>query len=191
MKQSLRAKRMEKHHRRLGGSSKLNLTSLMDIFTILVFFLLINSDDVEVLQNNDTIDLPESTSEQKPDTTLLILANGEDLLVNSQAIAKVPDLLNREATEIDELAEELAYRAQKAGPLTELEQKKGRAVTIMGDSSIPYELLKKIMTTCAANDYRDMSFAVAKVAAPETDLGGDLPEDVGIDANLGTTGEGS
>ena len=191
MKQSLRAKRMAKHHRRLGGGSKLNLVSLMDIFTILVFFLLVNSDDVEVLQNNDTIDLPESTSEQKPDATLLILANGDDLLVNTQAIAKVPDLLNRDESEIEELAKELNYRAKKAGPLTELEQEKGRAVTIMGDSSIPYELLKKIMTTCAANDYRDMSFAVAKVAGPEGELDGDLPEDLGIDADLGSSGEGS
>lgn len=165
MKQSLRAKRMAKHHKRMGASSKLNLVSLMDIFTILVFFLLINSDEVEVLQNNEAIELPESVAEQKPDTTLVIMANGNDLLVNSRAIAKVPNLLASADDEIKILAQELKYQAERAGPLTELEQEKGRAVTIMGDAQIPYALLKKIMATCAANDYRDISFAVSRIPA--------------------------
>lgn len=55
MKQSLRAKRMAKHHRRLNQAPKMNLVSLMDIFTILVFFLLVNSSDVEVLQTDKSI----------------------------------------------------------------------------------------------------------------------------------------
>ena len=40
---SARAKRMERHHQRAKGGSSLNLVSLMDIFTILVFFLLVNA----------------------------------------------------------------------------------------------------------------------------------------------------
>ncbi len=177
MKQSLRAKRMAKHHKRTGGQSKLNLVSLMDIFTILVFFLLINSDDVEVLQNNDAIELPESISEQKPDTTLVIMASNEDLLVNGRSLAKVEDILASDDLEIQVLANELIYLAERAGPLTELEEDKGRAVTIMGDSAIPYALLKRIMSTCAANEYRDISMAVSQVAANDpiaqdaTDLG--------------------
>ncbi len=177
MKQSLRAKRMAKHHKRTGGQSKLNLVSLMDIFTILVFFLLINSDDVEVLQNNDAIELPESVSEQKPDTTLVIMASNEDLLVNGRSLAKVEDILASDDLEIQVLADELIYLAERAGALTELEEDKGRAVTIMGDSTIPYALLKRIMSTCAANEYRDISMAVSQVAASDpiaqdgTDLG--------------------
>lgn len=48
--------------------------------------------------------------------------------------------------------------------MTEVEREKGRAVTIMGDQSIPYVLLKRIMSTCAANDYRNISLAVNQVA---------------------------
>jgi len=49
VKKSIHAKRMERKHRQTSKTSKLNLVSLMDIFTILVFFLLVNSSDVEVL----------------------------------------------------------------------------------------------------------------------------------------------
>jgi biopolymer transport protein ExbD len=167
MKQSLRAKRMAKHHRRMGSASKLNLVSLMDIFTILVFFLLLNSSDVEVLQNNEAIKLPESFSEQRPDTTLVMMVNNNDLILAGRSLAKVQDLLARDEDEISELAEELKYQAGKSGPLSETEQEKGRAITIMGDANIPWALLEKIMQTCAANEYRDMSFAVSKVSAPD------------------------
>ncbi|GLS27101.1 ExbD/TolR family protein [Marinibactrum halimedae] len=169
MKQSLRAKRMAKHHRRLGGANKLNLVSLMDIFTILVFFLLVNSSDVEVLQNNEAITLPESVAEQKPESTLVIMASAEDIIVSGRSLVKVPELLMSPDSDISALAEELKYVAQRAGPLTELEQEKGRAVTIMADETTPYALLKKIMSTCATNDYRDISFAVSQVPTKDLD----------------------
>ena len=61
---SSRAKRMDKHHHRKQVVS-LQLVSLMDIFTILVFFLLINSTDVEVLPNAKDLQMPESIAEEK------------------------------------------------------------------------------------------------------------------------------
>jgi biopolymer transport protein ExbD len=38
----------------------------------------------------------------------------------------------------------------------------------MGDESVPYALLKKVMTTCAAADYRKISLAVTKIASAAT-----------------------
>lgn len=162
MKQSLRAKRMAKHHKRQKQQSKLNLVSLMDIFTILVFFLLVNSSDVEVLQSDKTIVLPTSTAEQMPDTTLVVRVNDTDILVDSRPVAKVADVVNQKGNDIAALATELKYRVSRSRPLTEEEQQVGRAVTIMGDKAIPYTLLKKVMATCAANDYRNISLAVSK-----------------------------
>lgn len=162
MKTSLRAKRMAKHHKRMGTMTKLNLVSLMDIFTILVFFLLINSSDVEVLSSEKSIKLPESIAEQKPDTTLLVKVNNEELLVGTRVIANVSDILAKPELVITELQEELEYQASRR-PATEAEQEKGRAVTIMGDQTVPYGLLKRIMTTCAATDYRDISLAVSQI----------------------------
>lgn len=163
MKQSLRAKRMAKQHRRRGKQTKLNLVSLMDIFTILVFFLLVNSSDVEVLQNDKTITLPKSVSEQRPDTTLVVRVNASDILVGNRSVAKVDSVLQREDNTIVELTKELQYQASRADPLTEEQTKLGRAVTIMGDQAVPYALLKKVMTTCAAAEYRNIALAVTKI----------------------------
>ena len=81
MQKSQRAKRMDRRHKRskLGGA--LNLVSLMDIFTILVFFLLVNSSDVEVLPNAKDVQLPESIAEEKAKETVVILIGDEDILV--------------------------------------------------------------------------------------------------------------
>ncbi|MGS2722965.1 ExbD/TolR family protein [Porticoccus sp. GXU_MW_L64] len=166
MKQSMRAKRLSRHHKRMNKTSKLNLVSLMDIFTILVFFLLVNSSDVEVLQNNKDIKLPESVAEQKPELNLVVMVNNEDLMVSGRPLAKVTDIYSDTSDEDDQIAvlrDELKYQIERRPQLTELEKKRGRAVTIMGDQTVPYKLLKRVMVTCAANEYRHISLAVSQV----------------------------
>jgi biopolymer transport protein ExbD len=165
MKQSLRAKRMAKHHRRLNQIPKLNLVSLMDIFTILVFFLLVNSGDVEVLQTDKSIKLPASVSSQIPDTNLLVMINATDIVVAGQAVGKVADLIAAAEDNFAPLEKELKYQAKKAGPLSKEKQLTGRPITIMADQKIPYQVLKKIMATCAAAEYRDISLAVTQKEA--------------------------
>lgn len=162
MKQSLRAKRMEKHHRRLNQVPKLNLVSLMDIFTILVFFLLVNSGDVEVLQTDKSIKLPASFSEQIPEENLVVLVSATDVLVGGRVVGSVAELVASSGELFAPLQQELKYQAERAGPLTEKNQATGRPVTIMADQKVPYQLLKKIMATCAAAEYRDISLAVTK-----------------------------
>ncbi len=165
MKQSMRARRMARHHRRMSKLPKLNLVSLMDIFTILVFFLLVNSAEVEVLSRDKNIELPASVADQQPDESLLLVVGGEQILVNGRPVASVNDAMTQQEDEIPGLAEELAFRAERARPLTEAETEIGRPITIMGDKDIPYQLLKKVMATCAATDYRDISLAVDQQVA--------------------------
>jgi biopolymer transport protein ExbD len=169
VKASLRAKRMNRNHRRHKAASKLNLTSLMDIFTILVFFLMVNSGDVEVLQSDNNIKLPDSVTEQKPDATLLIKISDSDIIVQGRSIASVEKILAREDVAITELNKELEYLAKRKPLVTEDEIKKGYSVTIMGDQHTPYELLKRVMTTCAQADYRDISLAVNKLPKMDDD----------------------
>ena len=170
MKQSLRAKRMPKHHRRLSHRSKLNLVSLMDIFTILVFFLLVNSGDVEVLQTDKSIKLPASVSDQVPQTNLLVLVNATDIVVAGQSVGKVADLMAATTDNFVPLTTELKYQAQKAGALKPEDQLVGRPITIMADEKTPYQVLKKIMATCAGAEYRAISLAVTqKLTAANAD----------------------
>lgn len=162
MKQSLRVKRMAKHHRRLKQTSKLNLVSLMDIFTILVFFLLVNSGDVEVLQTDKSIKLPASISQQVPENNLLVVVSATDVMVGGRSVGKVDELMSSTEDKFAPLETELKYQAQKAGPLKAEDQAAGRPVTIMADQKLPYATLKKIMATCASAEYRNISLAVTQ-----------------------------
>jgi len=162
MKKSLRAKRMDKRNQRLLQAPKLNLVSLMDIFTILVFFLLVNSGDVEVLQTDKSVKLPISISEQKPDNNLIVLISNNDILVGGQRVAGIKDLVASKDQAFAPLTKELNYQAKKAGPLSPEKQLTGRPVTIMADEKVPYSTLKKVMATCALAEYRDIALAVTQ-----------------------------
>jgi biopolymer transport protein ExbD len=175
MKQSLRAKRMAKRNKRLLQAPKLNLVSLMDIFTILVFFLLVNSGDVEVLQTDKSIKLPMSVSEQVPENNLIVLVSADQLLVGGQKVADIKDLVASKDQAFAPLTKELSYQAQKAGPLSPEKQIAGRPVTIMADQGVPYSTLKKVMATCAMADYRDIALAVTQKQVSANQINGGQP----------------
>lgn len=164
MKQSLRAKRMARANRRLRETSKLNLVSLMDIFTILVFFLLVNSSDVEVLSVNKDIKLPDSVADKKPEENLIIMITDTDIVIGGRKIADVAAVEASATQNIEALSKELQYLASRKPYKSEEAEQRGRDITIMGDKDLPYTLLKKVMATCATTEYRNISFAVNQVA---------------------------
>jgi biopolymer transport protein TolR len=160
MVKSARAKRMEKHHRRHKSGAALNLVSLMDIFTILVFFLLVNSSDVETLPNTKDLVLPESIAEQKPEESVVILIGHDDILVQGTPVVKIADVMALEGNDIAPLREALKSQNDRALRRAAQDDIAGREVTIMGDKEIPYRVLKKVMATCTAADYGQISLAV-------------------------------
>lgn len=155
MKRSRRAGRIQRHYRRMHRTGGLNLVSLMDIFTILVFFLMVNSSDVKVLQNTADVPLPTSTSELAAEDTLTVQVSGGVILVQGREVARVEGI---EATDshIGGLAQELAYRRSLRTDSTE----SGYEVTIMAGRDTDYRLLRKIMQTCVDEDYRQVRLAV-------------------------------
>jgi len=154
-----RAERMNRHHARHKRGAALNLVSLMDIFTILVFFLLVNSSDVEVLPNAKDIQLPESTAEAKARENVVILVTDDEILVQGRVVSRVADALANEGLVIPELKAELVSQASRS-LLADVDDGASREVTIMGDREIPYHLLKRIMATCTDADYGRLSLAV-------------------------------
>lgn len=160
---SLRARRMARNHRRMHQPAKLNLVALMDIFTILVLFLMVNNGDVEVLQSDRNITLPESVSELRPQQSLTIKVTAEALQLQGEAVMSIAEAMASEELTLGPLQAALNYQAQLAGPLDENESEQGRRVIIMGDQSTPYAVLQRIMATCAGEDFRDISLAVNSV----------------------------
>ena len=139
----------------------LNLVSLIDIFTILIFFLLINTGVADVLPNSKSIKLPESTAEKLPRETVVVLVSQNDIVVEGRKVAAVSDVIDVEADVIPSLKAELDVLASRQVIRAENEASK-RAITIMGDKEIPYRLLRKVMVTCARAEFTDVSFAVQK-----------------------------
>ncbi len=168
-----RRRRDQKRH---GKAASLNLVSLMDIFTILVFFLMVNSSEVEVLQTSSKIKLPDSSSEQKPDNQIVISVSADDLVVQGRMVAEISSLSELAAGEnaiIMPLKEELEYQATRKGEAPEA----GFEVTIMGDRELPYWLLKQIMLTCQSTSFAQISLAVNKMEAPVAEGLPTLPAD--------------
>lgn len=165
MKQSAKAKRIQRHQRRGKTQGKLNLVSLMDIFTILVFFLMVNSSsDVQVLNQDNSVKLPVSNADQLPKDALALAITEEDILVGGRPIVKV-DAMRAFDGDIEPLLKaELDYQSARSS-LPPSPQ--GRPITILADRELPYELLKKIMTTCVDAGYASISLAVNKQQAEQ------------------------
>lgn len=167
MKMSARAKRMNRRHERAKKGGALNLVSLMDIFTILVFFLLVNSSEVEVLPNAKNIQLPQSIAEEKARETVIVLIGEQQILVQGKPVAQVDDVMNMSGNIIVELKEALRRQSDRVLRREANEAIENREVTIMGDKEIPYRLLKKVMATCTDAKYGRISLAVMQKSSDQ------------------------
>ena len=141
----------------------LNLVSLIDIFTILIFFLLSNSAEVEVLPSSKAVKLPESSAEKAPRDTLVVVVNNSDILVQGRKVASVAEVMRAQDDLIAPLKAELDYQSGRQVIRLENAAQKN-AITIMGDKDIPYQLLRKVMVTCARANFSDVAFAVRRKA---------------------------
>jgi biopolymer transport protein ExbD len=105
MNDSRRMKRMRRNKQKAPG---LNLTSLMDVFTILVFFLLFNSGAGEVLEAPQQIKLPESIVEAKPKAnTVVIMVTQDMVVVQGEAVISTAELLNANSDLIASITDRL------------------------------------------------------------------------------------
>jgi len=163
MKNTRRIKRMNRNRTKI---SKMNLTSLMDVFTILVFFLLVNSATTEVLETPKRITLPDSTVEAKPRETVVIFVSQTEVTVQGEPVARVEDILSMEGEEIEPIGIRLAALSENVIGTTTMRVAESQEVTILADKSVPFNVVKKVMSTCTAQGYARISLAVIQ-RAPE------------------------
>ena len=162
---SFRAKHRRAVVKRQNGIVTLNLVSLTDFFTILLVFLLANSTETEVLTMNSTIKLPESTSSHHPEDRMVISVSNDQIVVNSRRVADVSEMKPTQTGLIAGLENELREEGKRRGEVPP----NGFDVTVMGDREIPYWLLKRIMMTCQATEFANVSLAVNRMKAPLPD----------------------
>ena len=164
MRNSRRIKRMGRNRMKIG---KMNLTSLMDVFTILVFFLLVNSGSVEVVEAPKDVKLPESRIESKPRETVVISISPEEVLVQGKLVAFVEDILSDKQNAVDPINARLAELKGNVIGINTKAVADSLEVTILADRSVPFTVVKTIMSTCTAEGYENVSLAVIQRGAQQ------------------------
>jgi len=139
---------------------KMNLTSLMDVFTILVFFLLVNSGSTELLEAPRQMVLPESAVEAKPRETVVIYVNPEEVIVQGEAVVRVADIVAAGPGDIEPIMARLAELQDRVIGVRTQSVAASDEVTILADKSIPFSVIKQIMSSCTAQGYERISLAV-------------------------------
>lgn len=162
MKASTRSRRRQRHYKRMHRAGGLNLVSMMDIFTILVFFLMINSSDVKVVDQSADIQLPVSVAKKQPEkNTLRLEVTAQEIVLQGQSVAQIANL-SHDSSDIPSLKKALDHAHGRMGGQV---PKGGLPITIVADRSIPYAVLKRIMQTCVDADYRQVKLAVQRQEA--------------------------
>ncbi|TMH09825.1 MAG: biopolymer transporter ExbD [Betaproteobacteria bacterium] len=139
----------------------MNLVSLIDVFTILIFFLLSSASGVELLASPKAVKLPVSTADKSPKETIVVVVSADDILVEGRRVATVTEAMASQGDLIAPLKAELDLQSTREVVRAE-NKAQGKAVTIMGDKDIPYKLLRKVMYTSARANYSDVAFAVRR-----------------------------
>jgi biopolymer transport protein ExbD len=150
-------KRMSRNKRTV---TSMNLTSLMDVFTILVFFLLVNSASTEVLETPKQIKLPASVVEDKPRETVVIFISPEQVTVQGEAVIATADILSMEGQNVAAIGERLARVNSSIIGLRTAQVAESQEVTILADRTVPISVIKKVMSTCTGKGFGRISLAV-------------------------------
>jgi biopolymer transport protein ExbD len=161
MRDSRRMKRMRRNKRKVTG---LNLTPLMDVFTILVFFLLFHSSGGDILETPRQIKLPDSVVETKPRETVVIMVSPEVVVVQGEAVVNTPELLEDRVRTVAGITERLEQLERNIIGISTKTVATSKEVTILADKTIPFKVLKKIMSTCTGSGYGRISLAVIQKA---------------------------
>jgi len=157
---------MKRMARNRPKAVKMNLTSLMDVFTILVFFLLVNSASTEVLETPKQITLPASSVEDKPRETVVIFVSPTEVTVQGEVVARVADILATDGQNIAPISEQLARVNDNVIGFKTRQVADSQEVTILVDRTVPFQVVKKVMSTCTSQGFGRISLAVLQ-KAPE------------------------
>ena len=145
-----------------NGDVKLNITPMMDIFTIILVFLLkIFSAQGQLVTPAEGLTLPTSSTEKRAVEALSVQVLSDQIIVEKKVVLEresYHQILNDGASIlIQPLYDALMKHSEEAKKTSEMY---GRTfsgqITIHGDSDIPYNYITKIMYTCGQAGFHDI-----------------------------------
>ncbi len=153
--------RIKRHRQRRHGANHFALIPFIDMMTILVVFLLAHTAEVDILPNTKNISIPQSLSDRKPSAAVVVMVTKDSVYVDGILVGSLGDLIANQGTSFAPLKSALLSQNARSLRVEQSDVSK-REVTIMGDKSTPYSVLKKIMMTCSEAEYGKVSFAVVE-----------------------------
>jgi biopolymer transport protein ExbD len=158
MKSSRRIKRMDS---REIVAPTLILTSLMDIFIVIVIYLLMNQAlGVDIVAPPRSIKLPDSVVDVSPRQTVVMTVSNDDVVIEGERIATIAEVLASKDDFIKPVGVRMQQIRESYIGLNEESLANSTEVTIMADRSIPFKILKKLMSTSSSAGYGKISLAV-------------------------------
>lgn len=159
MSTSARSKRLRRHLTRNKKAPTLTLTALMDVFTVLVFFLMFNSSSNQQPPENKDITLPGSTAETPAPDVVAVQISANNIIVQGIDIDR--SISEQEGIEvIPELIKELEFRADRAVPVINDAGEEELELLILADRATPYLTIRRVMVSANMTPYNKISFAV-------------------------------
>jgi biopolymer transport protein TolR len=160
----MKALQRRAERRARGGSMvDLNLVSLIDVFTILIFFLLANAAEVQTLSTPRGVRLPEAHAEQAPREGIELAVSGRQVLLQGRPVAELSDATGDGglAPLRAALHERVVQRAQDPqtppAPLP---------LVVVADRDLPYRWLRALISTAAEVGLTEVSLAVRRKDGP-------------------------
>lgn len=163
MKQNRRMKRMARASKQRKPS--LNLVSLMDVFTILVFFLLVNSSSSDVMEQPKNVKLPESVVDSKPRETVIVLVTEDSILVQGDVVMSTIEVIESKDAVMPPIRDRLLQQQKKVIGFKTKVVAESKEVTVLAHRTLPFKLLKKVMASCTSAGYGKISLAVIQKAS--------------------------
>ncbi len=160
------------NHKR-SGYSDLLITPLVDMFVIIVLFLIANfSATGEVLMMTKNIDLPDAVNVQEIEMHPVVMVSNDDIVVSGNVVGRVADLDKDEYLNIPQLEERLRDMKKQHEDLHAMANDsqngfKGN-INIQAHKDVEFRIIKRVMFSCATAGYTNINFAVLT-------KGGDAP----------------
>jgi len=143
--------------------AELNLIPLIDIMSVMVAFLLIYSTEVENVQNSKGVEIPQSTAEVKPQSSVVVMITKEHVFVQGEPVATIAEVQGAATPLVEPLRAVLERPMLVDGGK---DATSSREVTVIADKSLPFEVVKRVMATCSSSTYGKISLAVLQKEKP-------------------------
>ncbi len=159
------------HHRGMGVAD-LNVTPLVDMFVILVLFLVANfSATGEILQMSKDVQLPEAANTDELQIAPAVVISKEEVLVQGALIGRVDDLTREDYQNIPALEEKLRDLKKQFEDLHAAANDSGAFkgdVNIQADKQVTFKIVKRVMYSCAQAGYGNIAFATMAEGTKKT-----------------------